>query len=337
MRLTQRLLIMFLMIQFTNLGCKSTSKKSEVKQIIGTDDRVLVSDPEILSRIGLLDVGTHKCNASMSSPNTISTAGHCLSDVGLDNVTKFHFTTADGVVSKITRSISFDVKKDIATFQIDQVSAKYFNISNKSSVSDAIIVAGYDEKSDSWLQSSCKIEEKMADFAAMTYECDTVVGMSGSAVLKGLNLVGIHVAYSKSLNRNLALDLSSVTVADADIRKFPNTTKEWGPKLPCWCCNGSCDVKIPTPSFDWAIEAVAKPVAAQLAGQAEQGGWTKLNCVSLSAGAVYAATTGYSAAICAVMNVAAPACVAFLTASGGVITGATCVQLCQDRRLSDCK
>ena len=219
------------------MSCKPNSGGSEVREIIGTDNRAEIKDERILSRLGLLDVGDHKCNAVLVAPDTIATVVHCLDSKKLGTVAELTFTTAEGKSALVKQLLTIDKKKDLALYRLDKGGFNFFAPKLESNIAESIVVAGYDTTKNRWMQASCEIKEKSSEFASFTYDCDTVPGMSGSAIISNDRVIGLHVAYDKQLNQNLALDFSTVSNPSAEIAKRPRMNLEWPP---CICCHG-CD------------------------------------------------------------------------------------------------
>jgi hypothetical protein len=96
----------------------------------------------------------------------------------------------------------------------------------------------------------------------------------------------------------------------------------------------ACNILLPLKNQ--ILHKMVTTVASDVHVEDVAGGWTRLTCATAGAGLITAVNAGYSAPICAAMNVAAAGCVTFVVASGGVITGGVCAQLCADHRLADC-
>jgi len=84
---------------------------------------------------------------------------------------------------------------------------------------------------------------------------------------------------------------------------------------------------------------VARQVAGAVVAQAERDGWTKTSCATVGAAAILLPAATYIAPLCAASGfitagIGVPACVT--SVSGGIVA-ATCIELCQERRLEDCK
>ncbi|MBM4254112.1 MAG: trypsin-like serine protease [Deltaproteobacteria bacterium] len=321
---------------FTVVGCRDGKKASQAKAIIGTDDRTELQDANVLARLGLLNIGDHNCNATLIGPNVVITVVHCVDKADLSDVDGFTFSSASGKIARVEKLISADTKKDLAVYKLDTGKFEYFAPSLKSSVDQAITVAGYDLTSGKWVQSICNIKSKEAAAAAFTYECDTVPGMSGSAVLSNGEVIGLHVAHNSKLNKNLGLDFASLSDPKADLASLPQNSLE-AFKMPCICCRG-CNVEIPNPleaAKDAIIGNAAKVNSNILGDQAKAAGWTRATCGAVAAGVIGGTTIAAGTAICAFMTVGAAACPAFLATVSPAVVVATCAQLCTDHRLAD--
>lgn len=91
------------------------------------------------------------------------------------------------------------------------------------------------------------------------------------------------------------------------------------------------------PLKDTIIQNMASAIAGNPQVQDEAKGWTTATCAIVGAGTIDAVKAAYSVPICAALSVAAAGCATFVVASGTVIVGATCAQLCTDKHLADCQ
>jgi V8-like Glu-specific endopeptidase len=132
---------------------------------------------------------------ALIGPDLVVTVVHCVDSTKLGDTDGFTFSSANGKIARVQKLISADTKKDLAIYKLDTGSFDHFTPNLNSSVDQRITVAGYDTTSGKWLQSSCSIKTKEAASASFTYECDTVPGMSGSAVLSNGEVIGLHVAH----------------------------------------------------------------------------------------------------------------------------------------------
>jgi len=250
---------------------------------------------------------------ALIGPDLVVTVVHCVDSTKLGDTDGFTFSSANGKIARVQKLISADTKKDLAMFKLDTGSFDHFTTNLNSSVDQRITVAGYDTTSGKWLQSSCSIKTKEAASASFTYECDTVPGMSGSAVLSNGEVIGLHVAHDPKLNKNLGIDFASLSNPTADLANRPQVNLEWPP---CICCRG-CDVpKLPS------IEDLKEGMLNQLKGlatpavanEARGKGWNMTQCTLLAVPVVNSATAPAHAAICST---------AALATSG--IGGAACI------------
>ena len=320
------------------VGCRDGSKGSAAKAIIGADDRTEIRDSGIRSRLGLLNVGDHSCNATLIGPDLVVTVVHCVDSTKLGNVDGFTFSSANGKIARVQKLISADTKKDLAVYKLDTGSFEHFTPSLKSAVDQRITVAGYDTTRGKWLQSSCSIKSKAADSASFTYQCDTVPGMSGSAVLSNGEVIGLHVAHDPKLNQNLGIDFASLSSPTADLANRPQINLEWPP---CICCHG-CDVpKLPSLDDlkDGMMNQLRDLATPAVVNEAKGKGWTINECRNAAVGMVVAVTTPAHAAICSSALIASaglglPACISWIAGSTATVVGVACKQACVDGHLT---
>ena len=321
------------------MNCKPNARESQVKEIIGADNRADIKDDRILSRLGLLNVGDHKCNAVLVAPDTIATVVHCLDSKNLGTIVGLTFTTAEGKSALVKQLLTIDKKKDLALYRLDKSGFNFFAPKLESKIAESIVVAGFDTTKNRWLHASCEIKEKSSEFASFTYDCDTAPGMSGSAVISNDRVIGLHVAYDKQLNQNLALDFSTVSNPSAEIAKRPRINLEWPP---CICCHG-CDVpKLELPSwegFQGGMLDQLKNVAAPAVGEkAMDNGWSYPECLTSGLGVVTAVCTPAYTMICTATGLATagtgvPPCLAWIGGTSGIVVGVACKQSCVDGRI----
>lgn len=328
------------------LGCRDGKKASQAKAIIGSDDRTEIKDANVLARLGLLNVGDHSCNATLIGPDVVITVVHCVNGTKLGNVDGFTFSTATGKIARVEKLIAADPKKDLAVYKLDTGKFDYFTPSLKSAVDQGITVAGYDITSGKWVQSTCTIKSKEAEAAALTYECDTVPGMSGSAILSHGEVLGLHVAHNPNLNKNLGLDFASISNPTADLASLPQNKFE-AFKMPCICCHG-CDIpSIPTPPspeklVDQLVDSVKGLAITAVANEAKERGYNLAQCNLFAVPIVNLATAKEQAAFCATATVVtaglgAPACAAMTLAASTALASLSCYQACVDGHIGgDC-
>lgn len=322
------------------VGCKSAGNgQSSAKEIIGKDDRVKITDPKLRSRLGLLHVGDHKCNAALIGAGRIMTVEHCLGEKASQFV-GFTFTNFEGKSAKVTEILGLDAKKDLAIYDLSRSDFSFFEMSFDAKVTDKIKLAGYDVDSESELESNCTVDQVIPASGVMTYNCDTKPGMSGSAILRGMKIIGLHAAYDKATNQNVGLDFASQLNESADVKTFKGLSYE--------CCHIRNVINVPHIRYDGPTlgsiiadigHQIAPQVAGQVSAQAESGGWTSANCAAVGAGAILLPAAAYIAPPCAASGfitsgIGVPACVAGVSASA---VGLVCIELCQEHHLQDCR
>lgn len=210
-------------------ACNQTQSKSAVNQVIGQDNRSTVYDPDLAKKLGILNTGNTSCQAYLGSMDRITTAAHCVANDPYSFV-GFKFTTKSGKTANVTDLVFLDGTKDIVSYKLDRQFDSYLS-QEKLDIKQPLAIVAWDQKSDSLKKSVCEVKKKLSDNAAFSYSCDTEPGYSGGAVLQGGKVVGVHVGYAKSLNANIAVDLSLLNDDSKDIRALSGLTAEWGPHM----------------------------------------------------------------------------------------------------------
>jgi hypothetical protein len=90
------------------------------------------------------------------------------------------------------------------------------------------------------------------------------------------------------------------------------------------------------------LDKLAGQVTPQLAEQSEREGWTKNSCRTASAGTITAVATPLYGTICATVGLSTagagiPPCLAWIAGASATLVEVVCTQLCNDRKLQDCK
>ena len=149
-------------------------------------------------------------------------------------------------------------------------------------------------------------------------------------------VVGIHLGYQGGVDRNVAFDVTRINDDSVDVATVGIKDE----------CIFDCHIRnvipnIPSPSelFDGVVKSLTGTVSGAVAEKADSSGWNKANCAVVGSGAI----------LLAAGTVTGPACLAAGVATAGIGMGvciaavntamvaATCVQLCADHHLSDCK
>lgn len=322
------------------LACTS-APASQVNAIIGQDNRQPEDRSLYLETIGRINIGETTCNAFASGENEITTAAHCMALDTVPEVSEISFTAANGQRYEVSDIELLDARKDLARLVTKTAFGRW--LERASLQGGGLTLVAVDPTSGSLLSDrSCSLEQERPAAGVFLHSCDTVPGESGAPVLQDGKYVGVHLGYKALVDRNVAFDITKDQDETVDVLSLEYKKEGCHSRVHIRGRHSrghvrDCTPEVPAPDFSWAISAVAKPISDQLSAQARNDGWTTGTCTAVAAGAVGAISAGYGAAICAAANVAAPACVAFLAASGPAIVAATCAQLCTDRHLADCR
>lgn len=337
------------LICLSSLGCSlESANRAITKGIIGEDDREPVDTPSFARLIGRISIGETTCTAFASAINEITTASHCLpADENFDATTA-KFSSADGTPYALKEIQLLDARKDIAVFKTTENLPSYFERSPL--LGGPLMLVAVDPQTGALTADrSCEYEKSIESAGAIVHSCDSVPGESGAPLLQDGKVVGVHVGYKESLDRNVAFDLRRIDDDNVDMLSLE--LREEG-------CHSRVHVRggikghsrahvrdcVPdVPSLDEIIHGLIKDIAQKVSGdiaaQAKREGWNKTNCVVVGSGAILLPAATYIAPACAASGfitagIGVPACV---TSVSGAIVAATCTQLCTDRQLSDCK
>lgn len=341
MFMKQLLFFGFLSGMLTISACHSGDSSTGVKAIIGDDNRQSEDRSFYRETIGRIKVGETTCNAFATGQNEITTAAHCVATDKLPEITSISFKTAGGENYEISSINLFDAKKDLARLTTKTPFKRW--LERKPLEGGNLILTAVDTDTGLLLSDrNCVYEKERPEAGVFLHSCDTVPGTSGAPVIQDEKYVGVHIGYKKSVDRNIAFDISKDQDETVDILSLDFQKEGCHSRIHVRGGHSrahvrDCTPEIPKPDFSWAIKAVAKPIADNISSRASNDGWTKESCEKLAEDVIKAVAVGFGPAICTAANFAAPACVAFLAASGAAIKFATCKQLCVDKHLADCR
>lgn len=333
----------------TSLACSPQSGSPSVaKAIIGEDNREPATNPSLARLIGRISIGETTCTAFASASNEITTASHCLPIDEKFDATSAKFSSADGKLYALTELLLLDALKDIAIFKTAENLPSYFE--RAPLLGGSLMLVAVDPKTGGLTADrSCQYEKTIESAGAIVHSCDSVPGESGAPLLQDGKVVGVHVGYKESLDRNIAFDLrriddDTVDMLSLELRKegcHSRVHVRGGIKGHSRTHVRDCVPDVPSPAdiIKDIVDKVAQNVSGDVAAQAQREGWNKTNCAVVGTGAILIPAATYIAPACAASGfitggIGVPACVSAV--SGAVVT-ATCTQLCTDKRLSDCQ
>jgi hypothetical protein len=318
------------------------------KAIIGEDDREPANDISFAPLIGRVSIGEISCTAFAVASDEIMTASHCLPADGNFDATTAKFIAADRASYGLTELLLLDARKDIAVLKTAQRFPSYFE--RAPLMGGSLMLVAFDPATGGLAADrSCEYEKTIESAGAIVHSCDSVPGESGAPLLQDGKVVGVHVGYKESLDRNIAFDLrriddDTVDMLSLELRKegcHSRVHVRGGIRGHSRAHVRDCVPDVPSPGelINGIVSDIARKVSLDVAAQAERDGWNTTNCAVVGSGAILLPAATYIAPACAASGfitggMGVPACV---TTVSGAIVAATCTQLCTDRHLSDCK
>ncbi len=329
------------LILAATMACTGPNNSSTVvKAIIGENNRQPTTDSTLARLIGRLKVGETTCTAFASASNEITTAGHCVSLGENFEPSAATFKVADGTSYDLTELILLDAKKDIAVFKTQKQFPSYLR--QAPLLGGALSLASIDPNTGNFTSDrTCHYEKTIGSAGAIVHSCDTVPGESGAPLMQDGNVVGVHVGYKESLDRNVAFDLRRLNDETVDMLSL-ELRKEG--------CHSRAHVRggiggharahvrdcVPDlPSLDEIKANIVTGTTKILAGQS--GGWTTASCKDIWKGVVAGAIAITAESMCGGASSGVCAASGGALALGGGLVEAVCTQLCQDHHLQDCK
>ena len=240
-------------------ACHSANGASPAKGILGpTSQLQATSDKHLQDTVGYLTTADgSKCTAFITGASEITTAAHCRgksSDGGQINA---KFQTVDGSSYTVTSVKTIDTKKDYLVLVVD---ASFTDTLALGSIGNGTIsIVGYDfDKKALYSQDGCQAEQHIDGAGVFTHSCDSIPGFSGGAILQQGKVVGIHLGYQASLDRNAAFETAKLTDDSVDVSTIGIKDE----------CLFDCHIRnvIPTPSAGAVVGAVLGGVVGAAVG-----------------------------------------------------------------------
>ena len=195
-------------------GCKNSQRSSGAKAIIGADDRMQVTDKGLIGSVGVLSIGDSSCDAVLIAPDKIATVEHCFGIRALQ-YGGAKFKNGTGLEATVTNILGFEPDSDRVIYRVDRNFDTYFEATDKPlTKGDRIRVLGHDYNSKTVLISECSVQGTDDSFGVSYYSCDTVPGMSGSAILSNGRFAGLHLGYLGDKKQNVGKDWRVATKGD---------------------------------------------------------------------------------------------------------------------------
>ena len=197
-------------------ACQNEKSPSGQNAIIGNSDFVVVEDEKKRSKHGFLDTGERRCNAFLSGAREVTAALHCIGDDPLAFV-GFQYEAEGGLVTGVVDVLFLDDKKDMVTYAVEKSFDSYYEFASSLDLEAKIKVVGIDHSIDKVVETACDIKDLLLPQAAIEYTCDTKSRFSGSPIVQGGKVVGVHIGYNPEKNVNYGLNIGQLLDDKADI------------------------------------------------------------------------------------------------------------------------
>ena len=350
------LCVFIILISISCAPEEQPSQGSGLSAILGRDNRTVVDSSDSMNMI-VGGVGQEKmpfCTAFKIETNEYVTARHCVVDEKGDTLDSLTFITpVEGKAYPIQEFTRFNEKADLAFFKVEGYNnGAKLELANATTMSTELSVYSVvsDESSHYKVQlmtdRNCKFLRQDLTTGLMIHQCDTLHGSSGSPILDGGKVVGVHLGAMNQVDQNDDQVTQTVNVAST-LRTLDqiDVTRATYEQERCSCslrCPGRCKLKDIVPDPFEAVKKVAvgllaKPTAAAVKPTAERQGWSLVSCAVVGYAPIHLASLAYQVPICATFNVAAAACVGFVEASTAEVVSSVCGLLCASHSLEGCK
>ena len=192
-------------------SCGHDRKNSQIKSIIGQDNRKQVNDAAIKSLVGKITGPFGTCTAYISGKSELTTALHC---VDMAHPSQVMFTTDDNINIPILSEKEHFEKADVIKLNIPE--QDNFIASEKFQEDLPLTVLGYDPKQNKILTDQCFFTEKEKNIfpGVIFHGCDTLKGASGAPLLQNGKIVGLHVGTVVDHTINVAIDFSQLSTVN---------------------------------------------------------------------------------------------------------------------------
>lgn len=205
--------------------CSAQKESSGLNGIIGSNDLTKTTENSHIQ--GLLSTTAGRdCNAFLIAPNLIATTLHC---VGEDpqSFIGYKFKPINGVASAIVDSSYSDDSKDMIVYYT-QSTYKHFYVLGKVDLSSPARIVAFDHDSSSLVTEECAISKENSKDGIIAHTCDTKPKFSGSPILQGGKVVGMHIGFNPKKNLNYAFNLDDMFNDQVDLSSLEISIQlEW--------------------------------------------------------------------------------------------------------------
>ena len=192
-------------------SCGQDRKNSQIKSIIGQDNRKQVNDSAIKSLVGKITSPFGTCTAYISGKTELTTALHC---VDMAHTSQVMFTTDDNINIPILSEKKYFEQADVIKLIIPE--QENFISLGKFQSDLPLTVLGYDTGKERVLTDKCIFTEKEKNMfpGVIFHGCDTIKGASGAPLLQNGKVVGIHIGTVVDHTINVAVDFSQLSTVN---------------------------------------------------------------------------------------------------------------------------
>lgn len=206
-------------------SCSSDgTEKSSVKSIFLPDGREALLNHRFQNLVGSFQLGAKRCTAFISGKDELTTAAHCYGGESLDKV---NFVRGATSINPISIKQIF-AKADVIKFTIETENEYLETIAFYPNQSVSLI-SNDPTGQGLTVDKNCSFAEQQPVVNAIIHKCDTEKRSSGSPILQGGKVVGVHIGSTKNQGINIGVVLSDINNVDlSDLEyNFENWTPQW--------------------------------------------------------------------------------------------------------------
>lgn len=282
-------LVFMMGVALSACGKLSHPEVSKTKSIIGSDDRRVERNMQILSKVGSLDLkGEPICTAFASGENKATTAGHCFSETPDQSD---YTVTIDNKVFPV-KEIKVERKSDTASLIVQGIE-EYFEAAEAEENEEAT-VAAFSIEHRKVMSTKGQQLSRSENPSFLNYQNDTISGSSGAPVLQNNKVVGIHLgsAAKHPIDGNFGVVLNAIHTADVTQVHYEPECHSLNP----FCGGGAldfgqstiaiCGVNMSVPTVSYALcaaNAYLLPAGCTLGTAISAGGICAVNITLVAA------------------------------------------------------
>ena len=255
-----RMIPLFLVLCNT---CSNEQTPSTLTAVIDKDQRQQLGNRALSPLFGKLSIGNQTlCTGFMSNFTEVSTANHCLWPFLKDktNIKKLRFESSWGVTHSVKDIVFRNESADVIILSI----GGGFHLSFPSGPADPdqpVKIVSYQASTQKYVTvDDCKIVRQNKMQGYFFHDCDTEPSASGSPLIQGGKVVGMHIGYSKENGANVAVEydqLFSANLDSANIDEFEKSQSWERCMLTCATATVLCGTICTVAPFDPSLSTTA--------------------------------------------------------------------------------